>query len=160
MMNVYEYAMKVEVEGERYYRDLANKTDDAGLKQVLTMLADEEVKHFKAFEAMRNNAPVPRVDSVDVFANAKTIFQKLKDEGATASFDKDQVDFYEHALRLEEKSYEFYTQKAAELEDPEQKAAFLRIAEEEEQHKALMENLIEYITHPERWIESAEFNNK
>lgn len=159
-MNVYEYAMKVEVEGERYYRDLAQKTDDAGLKQVLTMLADEEVKHFKAFEAMRNNQAIPVEPVVDVFENAKTIFQKLKEEGTCASFDKDQIDFYEHALSLEERSYEFYTQKAAELDNPEQKAAFLRIAEEEQQHKALMENLIEYITHPERWIESAEFNKK
>ena len=159
-MNVYEYAMKVEVEGERYYRDLASKSDDVGLKQVLTMLADEEVKHFKAFEAMRNNAPLPAMASVDVFANAKTIFQKLKEDGVATNFDKDQVDFYEHALRLEEKSYEYYTQKAAELDDPEQKAAFLKIAQEEEEHKALMENLIEYITYPERWIESAEFNKK
>jgi len=73
--------MKVEAEGERYHRDLASKSDDVDLKQVLTMLANEEVKHFKAFEAMRNNAPLPAMASVDVFANAKTIFQKLKEDG-------------------------------------------------------------------------------
>ncbi|MBE0495523.1 MAG: ferritin family protein [Campylobacterales bacterium] len=157
-MNVYEYAMKVEKEGEKYYRDLAQKTEDMGLKQVLTMLADEEVKHYATFEAMLGRAPLPSTPSVDIFKGAKTIFQKMKATNPTAVFTKEQVDFYTHALALEEKSYAFYIEKAELLEDAEEKAAFLRIAEEEKQHATLLENLIEYITYPERWIEDAEFN--
>ena len=49
-MNVYEYAMKVEKDGEHYYRELAAKTNDVGLQKILTMLAEEEVKHFVVFE--------------------------------------------------------------------------------------------------------------
>ena len=157
-MNVYEYAMKVEEEGEKYYRDLAQKTDDAGLKQVLTMLADEEVKHYATFEAMLKGASLPTQPTVDIFKGAKTIFQKMKVTNPTASFTKEQTDFYSHALALEEKSYALYVEKAALLENAEEKAAFLRIAEEEKQHAALLENLIDYITYPERWIEDAEFN--
>jgi len=157
-MNVYEYAMKVEKEGEKYYRDLAQKTEDAGLKQVLTMLADEEVKHYATFEAMLGRTPLPIQPTVAVFKGAKTIFQKIKASNPTVSFTKEQVDFYAHALALEEKSYNFYIEKAALLEDAEEKAAFLRIAQEEQQHAALLENLIDYITYPERWIEDAEFS--
>ncbi|GAH50413.1 unnamed protein product, partial [marine sediment metagenome] len=30
-MNIYKYAMKMEKDGENYYSELANKTDDIGL---------------------------------------------------------------------------------------------------------------------------------
>ena len=45
-MNVYEYAMKVEKDGEKYYRDLASKTEDPGVKSILTMLADAAYPHL------------------------------------------------------------------------------------------------------------------
>lgn len=51
-MNVYEYAMKVEKEGEAYYREMAEISPNAGLKRIFTMLADEEVKHYNVFKSM------------------------------------------------------------------------------------------------------------
>lgn len=158
-MNVYEFAMKVEKEGEIYYRDLAAKTNDVGLKEILNMLAEEEVKHYIVFEKMNNNQNIPVQKEVDVFAAAKRIFQKMKDEKTFGTFAANQVEFYRNALKTEEESYKFYVEKALLLEDAEQKAAFLRIAEEERQHMVLLENLVEYISAPEMWIENAEFSN-
>jgi len=158
-MNVYEYAMKVEKDGELYYRELADKTNDAGLKSILTMLADEEVKHYVVFDKMNKKQIIPTQPQVDVFSSAKTIFQKMREENQTASFSDDQIDFYKSALRSEENSYKFYIEKALMLDDEEQKAIFMRIAEEERQHMVLLENLVEYISFPERWLENAEFNH-
>jgi len=158
-MNVYEYAMKVEKDGELYYRELADKTNDAGLKSILTMLADEEVKHYVVFDKMNKKQIIPTQPQVDVFSSAKTIFQKMREENQTASFSDDQIDFYKSALHSEENSYKFYIEKALMLEDEEQKAIFMRIAEEERQHMVLLENLVEYISFPERWLENAEFNH-
>lgn len=158
-MNVYEYAMKVEKDGEKYYRDLASKTNEPGLKSILTMLADEEVKHYVVFDKMNKNQVIPTQPQVNVFAAAKTIFEKMREENAKATFSDDQVEFYKNALRSEENSYKFYIEKALMIEDSEQQAAFLRIAEEERQHMVLIENLIEYISFPERWLENAEFNH-
>lgn len=159
MMNVYEYAMKVEKDGEKYYRELASKTEDVGLKSILTMLADEEVKHYVVFEKMSKHQIIPTQPVVDVFKYAKTIFQTMREKDQKASFTNDQIDFYKTALRLEENSYKFYTEKALMLEDGEQRAIFLRIAQEELKHMELLENLVEYITCPDRWMENAEFNH-
>ena len=79
-MNVYEYAMKVEKDGERYYRELASKMDEPGLKSILNMLADEEVKHYVVFDKMNKNQIIPTQPQVDVFATAKTIFEKMREE--------------------------------------------------------------------------------
>lgn len=51
-MNVYEYAMKVEKDGEAYYRELASKSPNNGLKRIFTMLAEEEIKHYNVFKNM------------------------------------------------------------------------------------------------------------
>jgi rubrerythrin len=138
---------------------LAEKTNDAGLKSILTMLADEEIKHYVVFDKMNKKQIIPTQPHVDVFSSAKTIFQKMREENQTATFSDDQIDFYKSALRSEENSYKFYIEKALMLEDEEQKAIFMRIAEEERQHMVLLENLVEYISFPERWLENAEFNH-
>jgi rubrerythrin len=158
-MNVYEYAMKVEKDGERYYRELAEKSDDVGVKSILTMLADEEVKHYVVFERMNKNQIIPTQPSVDIFKHTKNIFEKMRKENKTPCFSQDQIEFYKSALRSEENSYKFYTEKALMLEEGEQKQAFLRIAEEERAHYVLLENLVEYISTPQTWVESAEFNH-
>lgn len=158
-MNVYEYAMKVEKDGERYYRELASKTNDAGVKSILTMLADEEVKHYIVFDKMSKNQIIPTQPSVDIFKHTKNIFEKMQKENKAPSFSQDQIEFYKSALRSEESSYKFYTEKALMLEEGEQKQAFLRIAEEERAHYVLLENLVEYVSAPESWVESAEFNH-
>ena len=158
-MTVYDYAMKVEKDGERYYRELAAKTDDVGLKEILTMLADEEVKHYVVFEKMSKSQNLPLQQEIDIFAHTKNIFQKMKEKNKSFHFTTDQVDFYKTAVKSEESSYKFYTEKALMLEDEEQKKVFLRIAEEEHQHMILLENLVEYVSFPERWIESAEFDH-
>lgn len=158
-MNIYEYAMKVEKDGEKYYRELASKTDNVGVKSILNMLADEEVKHFMVFDKMNKNQVVPSQPNVDIFKNTHNIFQKMREENTSPRFTQDQIEFYKGALRSEENSYTFYTEKASMLEDGEQKEAFLRIAAEEKAHFVLLENLVEYVSAPESWVESAEFNH-
>ncbi|NLC28534.1 MAG: ferritin family protein [Campylobacteraceae bacterium] len=158
-MNPYEYAMSIEKEGEIYYRDLAKECSDEGLAKIFTMLADEEAKHYADFEAMSQNANLAELPRVDVFKEAKKIFEALKESGnIPESFPEDQITLYRNALKLEEKSYDFYTQKANALENISHKDAFLRIAKEEWEHARLIEGIIQYITYPQRWIESAEFH--
>lgn len=49
-MDIYEFAMQMEKEGEDYYRALAKDSASPGLVKIFTMLADEEVKHFKVID--------------------------------------------------------------------------------------------------------------
>lgn len=151
--------MNVEKDGERYYRELVAKTDNVGLQSILTMLADEEVKHYIVFEKMSKNQIIPTQPKVDIFQHSQNIFQTMKNENQLPSFTQDQIELYKSAFRSEVNSYKFYREKALMLEEGEQKDAFLRIAEEERTHMVLLENLIEYISAPETWIESAEFNH-
>jgi hypothetical protein len=39
-MNIFEYAMQIEKDGEDYYRQLAQQTVSKGMRTILAMLAD------------------------------------------------------------------------------------------------------------------------
>ena len=63
------------------------------------------------------------------------------------------------AQDIEKKSRDFYTEKANEVKQEYQKDIFLKLAEEEKKHYFLLENIIDFISRPETWLENAEFNH-
>lgn len=158
-MSVFEFAMKMEQDGEKFYRDLAQKTENDGLKQIFTYLADEEVKHFNLFKGMAERQDMD-YQSADVLLESKNVFAAMKEKGGIdVSGDVAQVEAYKQALGWEEKAYSFFKEKGEEASDPKEKKFFEMVAEEEKRHCRLIEGIIEFVTQPESWVENAEFNH-
>ena len=49
---VFQFAVRIEQGGEKFYRTMASKLDDPDVKALFITLADEEVKHKKTYEGM------------------------------------------------------------------------------------------------------------
>jgi len=158
-MNIYKYAMKMEKDSENYYRELANKTDDAGLQNILKMLAKDEVKHYNIIEKMMKTDASAELAETNILKNAKNIFIKIKGKNLVFDFDLPQINFYRKAQEIEEKSHQHYLEMSDKVEDKTQKSLLLKLAEEEKKHMFLLENLVEFVSRPETWIENAEFNH-
>ncbi len=158
-MNVYDFAMKMEKEGEATYRDLAENAPNQGLKAIMTMLADAEVKHYHIIQSMSRQNGMPEVDEDRVLSEAKTIFQTMKEEGQTIDLAGTQKAAYEKALVVETKSRVFYEDQADDMDAGPQKNILLQLAEEEARHEVLLHNIIDFISRPERWLEDAEWNH-
>jgi len=47
---IFQFAIRIEENGEKFYRLMANKFEGGKLKDTFDFLADEEVKHKKTFE--------------------------------------------------------------------------------------------------------------
>lgn len=154
-MNIYEYAMKVEKDGEEYYRNLAEKSTDIGLKRVFTMLADQEVKHYAALKRMARNDGFETSEYESFEGEEKTIYEILK-ENRGAGFPQDEIAYYKEAIEHEDHMASFYREKAGEAETEAEKYILNIIADEEDQHKEIMENILEYIEQP-NLVGSAEF---
>ena len=154
-MDIFEYAMQMEKDGEYYYRQSAQQTTNKGLKTILTMLADEELKHCSAIKTMETDNP--QMTATTILADAKNVFIQLKEVGEKFDLDTGQLDFYKKAREIEEKSRGFYLEKADEVEEEFQKELFIRLAEEEKKHYFLLDNIIAFISRPEQWLENAEF---
>jgi len=154
-MDIFEYAMQMEKDGENYYRQLVQQTANKGLKTILTMLADEEVKHYNAIDKMETGES--QMTETTILADAKNIFVQLKDSGEGFDVEISQIDLYKKAQDIEKKSRDFYLEKANEVGQNYQKELFLKLAEEEKKHYFLLDNIIEFVSRPEHWLENAEF---
>lgn len=156
-MDIFDYAMKFEKDGEKYYREIASKTGDKGLATIMNMLADEEVRHFNILSEMKSRSP--KVPETDILQKVKNVFEQKADEPGYFDPKEDQIELYRRAQELEKQSEDFYREKAAEVSDPEQKAVLEKIADEEKRHWFVLENIIQFVMRPKIWLNDREFGN-
>lgn len=156
MMNIFKYAMEKEKYSENYYRELAAKTDNKGLRNILNMLADEELKHYRIVEKMKAATPV-EIAETSILSNARDVFSRMREAKDTFDFDVGELELYKKAQQFEKNSKQFYEQKAQQVQDPCQKEIFEKLAQEENKHYLLLENIIDFLSRPQTWLENAEF---
>jgi len=155
MVNIFIYAMQMEKDGEDYYYQLAQETDDKGLQAIFSMLAQEEAKHYEIISKARTARPV--MAETSILSDAKNIFTRIKESGESFGPNSGQAGAYKKAQEIEQKSMDFYKEKAGEIEQEYQKEIFLKLAEEEKKHYFLLQNIIDFVSRPETWLENAEF---
>lgn len=157
-MNVFDLAMQMEKDGEKYYQHLAEKTANAGMKIILGQLALDEAKHYQVLQKLKESNDVD-LDSTPILSKSKSIFQQLQAEKSWDDLPDSQIDLYRKAKDIETKSFSFYMEKAKESNDPRVRKMFFLIAEEEKRHEFLLENILKFISRPQNWLENAEFNH-
>jgi len=158
-MDILEFAINMELEGENYYIKQAELNKDNSLSTVLLMLAKEEKMHAKLLQNKAAKLPYELKQS-EALAEAKNIFS---DVGAIQNSIKqipDQLDVYRVALENEEKSITLYKKFSAEATDSETKTLFEYLIKQEEDHYAIINQLVFLISHSEEWVESAEFGTR
>lgn len=158
-MNIYKYAMKMEIDGENFYRGLAEKAESEGIRNILTMLADEELKHFETLQRMCNNELDVEMATTDSLEDVKNIFANIQENNIDTGTDAEQIDLYRKAQEHEEKSYQFYLEKSEQADSESEKAIFLKLANEERKHMILMGNIADFVAQPDLWVADAEFNH-
>ncbi len=155
-MNIFEFAKQKENYSEQFYRDLAQKTSHKGLENIFSMLASEEAKHFRVIEKMQSENP-HKVTDTQVLEDAKKIFEKMKGSAENFNVDLDQPQLYEKARDIEKQSKEFYLQKAQQTENPNHRNIFKKLADEEQKHYVIIDNIADFVSRPQTYLEDAEF---
>ena len=79
-MNIFEYAMKMEQDGREFYLENAEKTDNPAFKQILTQLANDELKHYNIFKALKEGrkAEYKEAEQTTIITTMKNVFDELK----------------------------------------------------------------------------------
>jgi rubrerythrin len=153
-MDIFEYAMNVEKDGEALYRELATDAPNTELWQIFEWLADAELRHYQIFKRMEDEKRVV-VQETPLLQDVVNIFEQIKiDEKEIETMP---ANAYRKAKEIEEKMITFYLAKAAETDDPNEKAIFTKVADEEKRHAHVLENLINFANNPEVWIKEDRF---
>lgn len=153
-MKIFEMAIELELNGEQFYRSLAEDAKSSGLKTIFNMLADDETRHRSVFEKMQSEDHSELSDTL-IIKEANAIFNQLNKNDF--SNEEKQLDVYKRALELEQKSIDYYNELIDLTDNEGTKSSLLKIIAEEEKHYTLLEFLIEYVSKPETWVEHAEF---
>lgn len=164
-MDIYTFAMKMEKDGEEYYRELAEKSSQ-GLAKIFTMLADEEVKHYEIVQELQQKSSLPKVTKTELLQDVKNIFEdmrsgKLDFEQGLFIGTTEETNAYRKARDIEAQSREFYLEKAGEAGDEEIELLLKSLAAEEDRHYRIMDNIVEFVSRPEpgNWLENAEWHH-
>lgn len=157
-MNLFDFAMKMELDGKAYYEKLAAETSLIGLKNIFLRLAQDEQKHYDAVSRMKSGAGAAMVDTT-VLEDAKNLFEGLMTRQLVAGSLHKDLHGYEHAMKIEADSIRFYEDMARKETRPETAALLLRIAAEERKHYDIMENLYTFVQAPENYLAWGEFSN-
>ena len=155
-MDIFEYALQMEKDGENFYRRIAEDAANAGVKTIVTMLADEEVKHYKAIEGIRQGRS-GHIAETTILDDARNVFVQMKDKRDELAADQEQVELYEKARQIEKRSQQFYEEKAGQAGPKDQRQLFEQLAAEEAKHYFLLGNLIDFVSRPKQWLENAEW---
>ena len=148
--------MQMELDGRHFYLDLAKKTNNTGIKSILTMMAESEARHYNIILGMQKNDKIQYSADTEVLTNVKNIFMKMKEE-KDIDVDVSQVEFYKKALEVETDSEKFYLERADEEKDPHRKKIFITLASEEKSHCVLLENIVNFVSQPDTWLENSEW---
>ena len=165
-MDVYDFALKMELDGEKYYREWALKTKYDDLKKALDGLADDEQRHYKIIQTAQHQTfkyleADPSLSTVrNVFHSYKDDLAALKNKVSIEKLRDEQMDVYKVALVKERESVELYKTMQEKTKNADEKAILERLMKEEEGHVAVIDTIIDMLNHVNDWVEAAEFNHQ
>lgn len=157
-MNIFEFAMKMELDGKAYYQKLAAEATVAGLKTIFVRLAADEQKHYDTIKTLQSGVSGAMADST-VLEEAKNLFVDLTGDKNIVGSLKRSLDGYEHARKIEADSVRFYEDAAGKESNPDTARILLRIANEEKKHYNIMDNLYDFTLAPQNFLAWGEFSN-
>ena len=146
---IIDMAIKIERNGENYYRQAIEKITDPSLQALLIFLADEEHEHARRFEAFKQRIKDSEEDR-KLAEISGTMLQKVV---GNQSFSLDDADLTELdskekligiAIEFEKDSILFYEILQSLIEDPETLRQLTEIIAEENRH---IEMLNDYRRH-------------
>jgi rubrerythrin len=162
-MDIFKFAMKMELDGKAFYEKQAAATADPDLKEILLTLAEEEERHFRFFHELSEDPSfVPAGDAFSApgtINRVQNIFEELSHNHEKKTFGRDVVSVWMEALHIEEQAVAFYREKAQTEPDPARKSLLLQIAAEESNHVQMIDGVLMYLKHPDTFAESAQFRN-
>ena len=158
-MNIYEFAIKMELDGEKFYLEQAEINKDNHLATVFKFLAKDERKHANIIESKLNNTPYELTEDEalaaynNIFTNSEDFKQKIQTTPA-------QIDAYRLALEKEKESIDLYEKLEKETTDKEEKELLEYLIKMEKNHYKIFSDIVDHLRHAEEWVEDAEFGNR
>ncbi|WP_422486928.1 ferritin-like domain-containing protein [Gudongella sp. DL1XJH-153] len=158
-MNNVEFAIQMEIDGENYYREQAEKNKGNALEKVFLNLADDEKKHADLVKKYAD-AMDYSLDEKNAFVEFESVFKSESDFKVEAKVDPNQLDAYRLALKKEQESIDLYKKMNEEAETEKGKKLFDYLVRQEEYHYKIFDDMVQHLRKAEDWVEDARFGRR
>ena len=137
-VEILKNAILLEKRGKAFYQKVAEQASGKAVKAFFETMADEEVKHvkiladqYKAYQENQQFNPGNYSEEHGGEMASKVITTELKEEISAADYEAAAISA---AMSMEKNAINLYEDRAAEANDPNEKALYKWLAEWEEQH--------------------------
>jgi rubrerythrin len=165
VLEAIETAIQIERDGLGFYTEAARRTGDPQGKRMFQTLAKDERAHLELFEhaheALLKGASWLSPEQVAAISPARSIRQPIfptGDEVAAAEVPEYQLDALRRGIRAEEDSIAFYREQMRQTDDPDGKAMYAYLVEQEEGHRVILQGEYDYLTRTGFWFDIREFD--
>lgn len=153
-------AIKLEVNGQAFFKQAAEATRNALGKKMFNRLADEEVKHLETFSRLfssviKSDDWKKQVEQEQLKGPAEVIEELARRMKRAEG--QSEVEALRIGMELETKAVEFFRRAAAEMKDPAAREIFEKIADEERFHYDILLAQHDSVTRSGFWLDSSEF---
>jgi rubrerythrin len=165
VLKAIETAIQIEKDGLAFYSEAARQTDDPNGKKMFRSLARDEAAHLKLFEDARqallergNWLSPEEVAAISLGEfDRPPVFPK-GGEIRTAEIPERELDALQRGLQAEKDSIAFYSQQRDKTDDPDGKAMYAYLVEQEEGHRTILQGEYDYLTRTGFWFDFQEFS--
>jgi len=161
-LNVMREAIKLEVNGRRFFEHAAKTTHNDLGKKMFEKLAHDEIAHLKTFSEIfaslvgkddwRQSVEEEKYADSGLINELKTRIAKQEKQERASELEAIRI-----GMELERKAIDFFTKSAQETEDMKHKDIFNKIADQERLHYDLLQAQYDSVTNSGFWFDVAEF---
>jgi rubrerythrin len=149
-------AVNLEIKGRQFYLQAAEHTENPTGKAVFQKLADEELRHLRAFLAMAQKTSLAPTLPESVAKLALPLF----DQQALAAQQRasaDELEALRIAMQQEKEALLFFEQAAAAVNEEDVRKIFNHVREQESYHYDLLQAEYDFIVKTGFWLNVPEF---
>ena len=165
VLKAIETAIQIEKDGLTFYTEAAKQVDDPKGKKMFQTLARDERVHMELFESAReallNEDNWPSPEKVEAIVPKKSIRQPIfstGDEVKAVEVPERHLAVLRRGIQAEEDSIAFYSEQMEQTDDPNGKAMYAYLIEQEEGHRMILQGEYDYLTGSGFWFDVQEFN--
>jgi rubrerythrin len=143
LIDILKSAIILEVRGEAFYRNVAASTENAGIKKIFAIMADEEVLHTRILrEKLKELSKSDKLSEPGFPANTGdeavagyVLSEEMKNQIAGAGFEAAAISA---AIDMETRAINLYSDSAKTASDVNEKKLFSWLADWEKGHHKLL----------------------
>jgi rubrerythrin len=142
------------------YENIVEHSHTPGVVEVAKILGKEEKKHFDIISGLLKDARenrLARTHKKSSYHPKDILSGAFKKGGLKVKEESDNIkELLKTALAKEKESFHFYSHAAKESTNKEVTDIYTYLADEENKHYVMVDNILDFTSNPEKWIYNEE----